>query len=135
MKKIGFLLLLSVSVLTTNFAMAEDTVSVNSVPVIDVAPEYPQAALRRDISGYVVVRFNVDGSGKAQNISIVEANPARIFNGTVKIALKRSTFASSTDIDNPSTSFERTYHFIQSADNDLANRFNFMEGAPQLATN
>ncbi len=128
MKKLGLILLLSTSALTANGAMAE-----NIVPVLDVAPEYPEAALRRDISGHVVVRFDVDESGKAQNISIVEASPERIFNGAVRVALKRSTFTASDDIS--STSFERTYHFNQSADNDLANRFNFMEGAPQLATN
>ncbi len=130
MKKIGLILLLSASALTTNFAIAE-----NIAPLLDVAAEYPEAALRRDISGHDVVRFDVDGNGKAQNISIVEASPPRIFNGAVKIALKRSTFSSSNSINTSSTSFERTYHFIQSADNDLANRFNFMEGAPQLAIN
>lgn len=128
MKKLGLLLLLSASALTANFAFAE-----NIVPVLDVVPEYPEAALRRDLSGHVVVRFDVDESGKAQNISIVEASPERIFNGAVRVALKRSTFTTSEDIS--STSFERIYHFNQSADNDLANRFNFMEGAPQLATN
>jgi TonB family protein len=128
MKKLGLLLLLGTSALTANIAIAEDI-----VPVLDVAPEYPVVALRRDISGHVVVRFDVDEDGKAQNISIVEASPERIFNGAVRVALKRSTFTTSDSIS--STSFERTYHFNQSADNDLANRFNFMEGAPQLATN
>lgn len=128
MKKLGLLMLLSTSALIANFAMAE-----NILPLLDVAPEYPEAALRRDISGHVVVRFDIDKSGKAQNISIIEASPARIFNGAVKRALKRSTFTTSDDIS--SISFERIYLFNQSADNDLANRFNFMESAPQLATN
>lgn len=130
MKKLGLAILLSTSALTTNLAMAG-----NIEPVMDVAPVYPEAALRRDISGHVVVRFDVDESGKARNITIVEANPARIFNGAVRSALKRSTFSASSSKSASSTSFERTYHFSQSADDDLANRFNFMERAPQLAAN
>lgn len=129
MKKIGLILLFSASALMANFAIAEE----NIAPVLDIAPEYPNSALRRNISGHVVVRFDVDENGKAQNIDVVDASPARIFNNTVRIALKRSTF--STSGDSSSASFERTYHFNQSSNNDLANRFNFMEEAPQLASN
>lgn len=128
MKKLGLILLFGVSALTTNFAMAE-----NVVPTIDIAPKYPQSALRRETTGYVVVRFDVNDNGRAANISIVESNPPNIFNSSVRTAVMRSTFA----IIDPSssTSVERTYHFDTSIDNDLTNRFNFMEEAPQLATN
>lgn len=133
MKKLNLLLLISFSTLISSWALAETNVEA----VLDVQPEYPQSALRRDISGHVVVRFNIDANGKAHNISIVEASPARIFNSAVRIALKRSTFSTggSTN-DDSSSSYERTYHFNQApSKDDLANRFNFMEVAPQLAVN
>jgi len=127
MKNIGLIMLISFSTFAANFASAD------VIPVLDIAPEYPQAALRRDISGHVVVRFDVNENGKAHNITIVNASPERIFNDAVRTALRRSTFTV-TD-SNPSTSFERAYYFDQAAESDLANRFNFMEEAPSLASN
>lgn len=129
MKKLGFILLFGASALMTNTAVADIT------PVVDVAPNYPEAALRRDITGHVVVQFDVDSNGKARNITIVDASPKRIFNGAVRTALMRSTFELS---DNDSLGrFQRTYHFDQNADtaNLEENRFNFMEVAPQMASN
>jgi TonB family protein len=127
MKKIGLILLFSASTFAAHFAAAD------IIPVLDVAPEYPQAALRRDVSGHVIVRFDVNENGKAHNITIVNANPERIFNDAVRTALKRSTFSVTDGAS--SSSFERTYYFDQAANNNMANRFNFMEEAPSLASN
>ncbi|PCJ42774.1 MAG: hypothetical protein COA71_04535 [SAR86 cluster bacterium] len=128
MKKLGLILLLSVSALTANLSMAE-----NVVPILDVAPEYPQSALRRETTGYVVVRFDVNENGKAKNFSIVEASPEHIFNSAVRTAVMRSTFGL---VDGSSSaSVERTYHFDHSSDTNVTNRFNFMEEAPQLVSN
>lgn len=127
MKIIGIILLLYSSAFMTSSAAAE-----NVVPVIDISPEYPQSALRREASGYVVVRFEVnEESGKAQNITIVEANPERIFNSSVKTALRRSIFELKDG--SVSNSVERVYHFDHSTDSNMTNRFNFMEEAPQVA--
>tara|TARA_R110000772_G_scaffold210370_4_gene320909 strand:+ start:392 stop:781 length:390 start_codon:yes stop_codon:yes gene_type:complete len=129
MKKISLILLISLSAMISNLALADSNVEA----LLDIQPEYPQSALRRDLSGHVVVRFDIDSNGKAHNISIVEASPARIFNSAVRVALKRSIFSTSND---SSASFERTYNFNLTAnESDLANRFNFMEEAPQLAAN
>ena len=104
MKKISLILLISLSAMISNLALADS-----------------------------IVRFDIDSNGKAHNISIVEASPARIFNSAVRVALKRSIFSTSND---SSASFERTYNFNLTAnESDLANRFNFMEEAPQLAAN
>ena len=129
MKKLGLILLFSASALISNIATADIT------PVVDVTPEYPQAALRRDITGHVVVQFDVDANGKARNITIVDARPARIFNGAVRTALMRSTFKLNND--DSLARFQRTYHFDQNTDtaNLEDNRFNFMEVAPQMASN
>ncbi len=128
MKKLGLILLLGVSALLTNTAAAQ-----NVAPVLDVAPEYPVSAVRREIDGFVTVRFDIDQDGKPHNIEIVEASPARLFNSAVRTAIKRSSFELADGVT--STRVERTYVFDHTAVNNLANRFNFMESAPNVAAN
>jgi len=85
MKRLVLFLFAGISAFTANLALAENIVK----PVLDVTPEYPEAALRRDASGYVVVRFDVSVEGKAENISVIEASHERLFDSAVKSALLR----------------------------------------------
>lgn len=105
MKKLGLLFFAGMSVFAVDMASAETMVT----PVVDVSPEYPDAALRREAAGYVVVRFDVSEDGKAQNISIIEASPERLFNNSVRTALLRSTFE--VEGDKGATNIQRTYRF------------------------
>ena len=57
-----------------------------------VQPVFPSEALRDGLSGYVVVTYDLDGSGKAQNVQVVVAHPAGVFNAVAMEALRRSEF-------------------------------------------
>lgn len=49
------------------------------LPIVKVAPVYPQRALSRGIEGYVVVEFTVTGSGTVKDVRVVEAEPPGMF--------------------------------------------------------
>ncbi|WED23342.1 energy transducer TonB [Vibrio sp. JC009] len=59
------------------------------IPLHRIEPVYPRKALLRKIEGYVVLSFDIDSGGKPENIEIIEAKPARIFNREALKALKR----------------------------------------------
>lgn len=58
------------------------------VPIIRIAPQYPQAAAARGLEGYVDVMFDVTAMGTTENIRILEAVPSTIFNRSVLKAVK-----------------------------------------------
>jgi len=43
------------------------------MPIVKVAPQYPSAALRRGIEGYVTVSFTVTANGSTRNVVVLEA--------------------------------------------------------------
>ncbi len=53
------------------------------VPIIRIAPQYPQAAIARGVEGYVDVMFDVTALGTTENIRILAAVPSSIFNRSV----------------------------------------------------
>lgn len=57
-----------------------------------VAPVYPHRALMQDIEGKVTALFDIDESGRVQNIRIINAYPSRIFNKSVISALQKSIY-------------------------------------------
>lgn len=109
MKKLVFILSLGLSLFAASTMQADTKVT----PILDVSPEYPQAALRRDASGYVTVRFDIGENGKAHNLSIVEAQPELLFNNAVRRALLRSTFEVGNEGAN---NIERTYRFDRASE-------------------
>ncbi|MGB8713726.1 MAG: energy transducer TonB, partial [Onishia taeanensis] len=50
-------------------------------PTRRVPPEYPSRARRRGLEGHVVVAFTIrpDGEVERDSITVVEADPARVF--------------------------------------------------------
>ncbi|RQW63600.1 energy transducer TonB [Vibrio viridaestus] len=59
------------------------------MPIYRVQPNYPSRALRRNIEGYVVVRFDIDENGRPFNIQVVESKPSRMFDREAIRAVKR----------------------------------------------
>ncbi|MDB1125712.1 energy transducer TonB [Vibrio algarum] len=59
------------------------------MPLHRKEPDYPKKALQRKIEGYVVVSFDIDRSGKPENIIIEESYPSRVFNREALRALKK----------------------------------------------
>ncbi|EGR2795930.1 energy transducer TonB [Vibrio cidicii] len=58
-------------------------------PLSRVDAVYPAKAKKRGIEGYVLLRFDIDETGRPQNIEVVEAQPARFFERSAVDAVKR----------------------------------------------
>lgn len=57
-----------------------------------VTPEYPQKAQRREIEGYVDLQFTVNAAGEVIDVSVVDAEPADMFDDAAVRALKKWKF-------------------------------------------
>ncbi len=64
-----------------------------------VSPEYPRAAERRNIEGHVTVSIQVGADGSVANVSVVESQPAGIFDTSAVNAVQRWRF----EPNNPAT--------------------------------
>ena len=60
-----------------------------SLPIVKVAPVYPNAAATKGIEGFVDVVFDVTETGATENIQIVYAEPSTIFNSAVLKSVAR----------------------------------------------
>lgn len=72
-------------------------INAQSLPMIRFAPVYPQAAIMKNIEGYVDVVFDVTETGAVENIQIVHAEPEKIFNSAVLKAVARWKYKPKTD--------------------------------------
>ena len=57
--------------------------------VRQVAPEYPRGAERRKIEGFVVVEFTVQPDGSVNDVAVVNAEPAGVFDSAAVKAVGR----------------------------------------------
>ena len=64
-------------------------INANAVPLVQVAPVYPQRAQQRGIEGHVVVEFDVDEQGLVFNARILYAEPEGYFESAALRALER----------------------------------------------
>ena len=64
------------------------------------APEFPRAAERRGIEGFVVLEYTVLADGKVENPVVVEANPAGIFDSAAIKAVSKWKYQAA-DADTP----------------------------------
>jgi protein TonB len=63
------------------------------VPLTRVNPDYPQEAIRKNISeGTVIARLNIDEKGNVTEVKIIEAHPPRVFDRAVTEALLQWKF-------------------------------------------
>lgn len=58
-------------------------------PLVRVEPRYPVDAARQGISGWVQLRFSVDEAGNVQDVEVLAAEPANVFNREAMRALRR----------------------------------------------
>ncbi len=71
------------------FGIAAGSADGDYLPIVKVAPIYPQRAIDRGIEGYVIVEFTVTKTGSVKNPHVVEFEPSTIFNkAAVAAALK-----------------------------------------------
>ena len=59
------------------------------MPLNDVRPEYPRYALQRGIQGHVKLAFTITRAGKVENVRVLEAEPANVFEREARRAAVR----------------------------------------------
>ncbi|UTW06497.1 energy transducer TonB [Pseudomonas benzenivorans] len=67
------------------------------MPLNDVSPEYPRYALQRGIQGHVRLAFTINRSGAVENLRVLEASPANVFEREARRAAVRWRFAPRTE--------------------------------------
>jgi protein TonB len=79
--------------------MAVAMVGMGSAPAMaeaklvkQVAPEYPRGAERRELEGSVTLSFDVNVSGKAENVQVVDASMPGVFDKAAMKALSQWKF-------------------------------------------
>lgn len=82
----------SVNVVVAQSAKAPQKTSGSFIPITTVEPRYPTAAAEQGIEGWVHVRFTVNSLGSVQDIEVVEAEPADIFNESAMAAADQFKF-------------------------------------------
>ncbi|MCB1584858.1 MAG: TonB family protein [Xanthomonadales bacterium] len=60
--------------------------------VLPVQPKYPVVAMQDKIEGWVKVEFTVNEFGGVENIHILDSQPKRVFDQSIKQALLKSKF-------------------------------------------
>ena len=66
------------------------------VPVVKIPPEYPLRARRQGIEGWVAVKFLVNRDGRVASVSILESNPAGVFDQSVLRCIRAWHFKAGT---------------------------------------
>lgn len=63
------------------------------VPLIEVAPQYPQSARERGIEGHVELSFTVDPDGTVESPTVTAAQPPGVFDQAALAAVRRWRYA------------------------------------------
>ncbi len=79
---------------TAPAADAQEPKLVKAVP-----PEYPRAAERRQLEGYVTVAFSIDANGKVSGAEVVEADPQGVFDRSAIEAVEQWRFEAGSPTD------------------------------------
>ena len=62
------------------------------LPVVQVPPQYPPAALKQGIEGWVLVEFTIGTEGQVKDARVVKSEPAGIFDRPALDAVQRFRF-------------------------------------------
>jgi TonB family protein len=73
--------------------------------------DWPRQALGRDVSAYVAISYDLDGSGKAKNLRVADSQPTKLFDKTTLSILERTDFA--PGIQAQSCMYVRTYGAVR----------------------
>jgi TonB family protein len=70
----------------------KSTVNTPLRQIVGAPANYPPRAVRRNIEGFVIVKFTVTKSGDVENIQITQAEPEGMFDESVMAAVKKYKF-------------------------------------------
>ncbi len=73
----------------TDTALSNTSGDRRATPIVRIPPQYPQSALSKGTQGWVLLEFTITHTGTVENIQVVDAEPARIFNRAAIRAIKR----------------------------------------------
>lgn len=76
--------------------MNEDAVDVPPRPVRRVQPEYPARARSSAVSGFVTLSLRIGSDGAVQDVRVLEAQPAGVFDAAAMEAIKQWSFEPAT---------------------------------------
>jgi len=81
------------------------------IPMRFITPDYPRIAEEQGLEGHVVVSFTVSETGTVEDISIVESEPAGVFDEEALISARRLRFEPRLVEDDPVRVEGVTYRF------------------------
>lgn len=58
----------------------------------NVFPDYPPDALKKNIEGWALVRYDLDGSGKASSVRVLASQPQGVFDEAATRSVARTTY-------------------------------------------
>jgi len=61
----------------------------DATPIVRIAPKYPIQAARDGKEGFVILSFTINEVGGVEDVTVIEANPKRIFDKEAKRALRK----------------------------------------------
>ncbi len=61
----------------------------SAIPIVRIEPRYPRAALQTGTEGWVNLTFDISETGAVTNVSVLEAQPKKVFNREAKRAVSK----------------------------------------------
>lgn len=75
--------------ITSGFGIVAGSADGDYLPIVKVAPVYPERAIDREIEGYVILEFTVTKLGTVKDVRVIEAEPKNVFDrAAIAAALK-----------------------------------------------
>ena len=68
-------------------------VTANAEPIDRIEPTFPKEAAVKGLEGYVLLRFDINEEGKAENIEVLKAEPRNMFEKEAKNAVRKWRYA------------------------------------------
>ena len=125
------LMIFSLSVYAADLQTGEDTAEIKetgtfAVPILHDPPRYPTSALRRNIEGWVVIRFTVLDDGTTTDIEVVNTNVENLFEEAAIRAASAWTYQPATrngKAVNQYNKNERLLFIITGQENTVSEQF------------
>ncbi|WP_339846735.1 energy transducer TonB [uncultured Halopseudomonas sp.] len=73
-------------------APSSPSLSEEVTPLVDIPPNYPRRAVAAGIEGQVTLAFTITADGRVENLRVVDASPAGVFEREARRAVSRWRF-------------------------------------------